>query len=51
MGIIKKKFDGGLKKRFANTYEFSSHDIKKFKLFIFMKLWMIGRKSVKHLIL
>lgn len=30
MGIIKKKmFDEDWKKRFANTYEFSNHDINK----------------------
>ena len=30
--ITKKKFDENLKKRFANTYKFSKHDISKFIL-------------------
>ena len=32
--ITKKKFDEDLKKWFANTYKFSSHDIKKFILLL-----------------
>ena len=34
MKIIKKKFDENLKKRFANTYKFSNHDIYRFILLL-----------------
>ena len=33
---LPKKFDGNLKKQFANILKFSSHDINKFIL-LFMK--------------
>ena len=32
--IYQKKFDGNLKKRFANTYKFANYDINKFTLLL-----------------
>ena len=48
-----KKFHENLKKRFANTYTFSSHDINKTilllkKVFSYSNTWMISKSSIKH---
>ena len=46
--IYQYKFHKNLKERFFNTYKFYNNDNNKFKVFILMNIWMIGKDSMKH---
>ena len=41
-GLLKKKYNGSLKKRFCNTYEFFNHDNNKFILFFAKIVYRYG---------
>ena len=48
-----KKLNGGLKKKFKNTFKFSNNDVNEFilllkKVFILMNSWIIGKTLMKQ---